>query len=72
MTDIDEMRSQVMKQLQYLFDFDSASFYLASQVRENELERPAGIGYELKDMEAYIHEFKNLDYSEGLMFTGKI
>lgn len=71
MEDIDEMRTHVMKQLKYLFDFDSASFYLASQVRENELERPVGICYDRKDMEDYIHEFKNLDYSEGLMFIGK-
>lgn len=71
MEDIDEMRMQVMKHLRYLIDFDSASFYLASVSMENELERPVGIGYTLEDMEDYIHEFKNLDYSEGLMLTGK-
>ena len=69
MDDIDEMRMQIMKQLRYLIDFDSSSFYLAAG-RENELERPVGIGYSVEDMKDYINEFKNMDYSKGLMLTG--
>mgnify|MGYP000070685306 CR=1 FL=1 len=70
MDDIDEMRMQIMKQLRNLIDFDSSSFYLAAAGKENELERPVGIQYSVEDMKDYINEFKNLDYSKGLMLTG--
>lgn len=69
--DIDEMRMAVMKQLGYLIDFDSTSFYITEPEDEKRLTRPVGIGYELSDMQEYVNHFKNLDYSEGLMFTGK-
>jgi len=69
--DLDEMRLSVMKQLGYLIEFDSSSFYITSARDEQQLERPVGIQYSLEDMYAYVNHFKDLDYSEGLMFTGK-
>lgn len=68
---LDDMRIAIMTQMQYLFDFDSASFYIASTFEANKLERPVGIDYKKEDMDDYISRFKDLDYSEGLMFTGK-
>lgn len=66
-----EMRLSIMKRLKNLIDFDSASFYLAAPFNEKELIGPVGIAYSLEDMNAYISQFKNMDYSEGLMFTGQ-
>ena len=54
-----------------MIDFDSASFYLTAPGDVNTLERPVGLGYSLEDMNAYLTKFKDMDYSEGLMFTGK-
>lgn len=68
---LDEMRLSVMKQLGYLIDFDSSSFYITSVLDEQQLERPVGLHYSMEDMYAYVNHFKDLDYSEGLMFTGK-
>ncbi|MDD3220577.1 MAG: LuxR C-terminal-related transcriptional regulator [Lachnospiraceae bacterium] len=69
--ELDEMRLAVMKQLGYLIDFDSSSFYITLPNDEKELTRPVGINYAVEDMEEYIHHYKNMDYSEGMMFTGK-
>lgn len=68
---MDEMRQVLIHQLGFLIDFDSASFYLASAENANELECPVGVNYSEKDMNEYITHFKDMDYSEGLMFTGK-
>lgn len=60
-----------MKQLGYLIDFDSLFFLYYLPNDEKELTRPVGINYAVEDMEEYIHHYKNMDYSEGMMFTGK-
>lgn len=65
------MRSDVIRQLQYLIDFDSASFYVTDVWNEEELTSPVGLNYDEKDMYEYIKQFKKMDYSEGLMYTGK-
>ncbi|OLR59746.1 hypothetical protein BHF70_09065 [Anaerostipes sp. 494a] len=70
-SDEKQMRLSIMKRLENLIDFDSASFYLASPFNEKELTEPVGIEYSLEDMNDYVSHFKNMDYSEGLMFTGK-
>lgn len=69
--DMDEMREALIHQLGFLLDFDSASFYLTSPEDMNTLERPVGLNYSAKDMNEYLTRFKDMDYSEGLMFTGK-
>lgn len=69
--DLDEMRMSVMEHLHYIIQYDSASFYIVSPTDSDCLIRPVGINYETEDMLQYINTFKKLDYSEGLMFTGK-
>lgn len=66
-----EMRLKVMDMLGYLIDFDSASFYIVKGNNPRELTAPIGIHYTRADMEDYINIYKNIDYSEGLMYTGK-
>lgn len=69
--DFDEMRYVIMKQLVSIIDFDSSSFYVVENKANKELGRPVGINYSSKDMKEYLQVFKNLDYSTGLMSTGK-
>lgn len=69
--DLDEMRLSIMEHLHYLIPYDSASFYIVSPTDPDSLIRPVGINYEFDDMMQYVNTFKKLDYSEGLMFTGK-
>ena len=69
--DIDEMRLEIMRQLSYIIQYDSASFYLVDADNEHELCRPVGINYSDEDMQDYINRFKDIDYSEGLMYTGR-
>lgn len=69
--DLDEMRLSIMEHLHYLLPYDSASFYIVSPTEPDRLMSPVGINYEPEDMMQYINTFKKLDYSEGLMFTGK-
>lgn len=68
--DIDAMRIEIMEQLKHLIDFDSSSFYLSQQDGDG-LCRPVGIAYSKEDMVEYINRFQKVDYSEGLMATGK-
>jgi len=67
----DAMRMEVMRQLGHLIPYDSSSFYLSCPGRPEQLMRPLGINYPLEDMESYIQKFCHIDYSEGLMMTGK-
>lgn len=69
--DLDKMRLAVMKQLKYLFDYDSASFYTVLSKNSNEIGNPVGINYSVQDMNEYLQVFKEVDYSKGLMSTGK-
>lgn len=69
--DIDEMRLEIMRQLSYIIQYDSASFYLVDADNEHELCHPVGINYSDEDMQDYINRFKDIDYSEGLMYTGR-
>lgn len=69
--DFDEMRYVIMKQLGDLIDFDSSSFYVVANKKDKELGRPVGIDYAAEDMQDYLKVFKDVDYSKGLMSTGK-
>lgn len=68
---IDEMRLNIMEQFHYLFDFDSASFYTVISKSKKDIGNPIGINYSISDMNNYLHIYKELDYSKGLMSTGK-
>lgn len=69
--DIDEMRLAIINQLNYLIDFDSASFYITSSKSSSEIGNPVGVNYSVDEMNEYLNVFKNVDYSKGLMSTGK-
>ncbi len=69
--DLDEMRMALMTGLGHLIDYDAASFYIVSTNDKNDLCSPLGINYSTADMLDYIHKYKNIDYSEGLMSAGK-
>jgi DNA-binding CsgD family transcriptional regulator len=69
--DLNEMQLAVMKQLKFLIDFDSASFYTVLSKGTAEIGNPVGINYSLSDMNKYLQVFKEVDYSKGLMSTGK-
>lgn len=67
--DFSEMRMMVIKQMKNFFDFDSASFYIADS--SGHLSEPLGIGYAKSDMDLYLNVFQSIDYSKGLMDSGK-
>lgn len=69
--DTDEMRETIMKQIGDIISFDSASFYVTKSLSCKELEKPLGINYSREDMMDYLTVFKDVDYSKGLMTTGK-
>lgn len=70
-SNIDDMRLAIIKQIKYLFDFDSASFYTVLSLNTSEIGHPIGINYPINEMEEYLKVFKEVDYSKGLMSTGK-
>ena len=69
--DFDEMRTYLIQQLTYLIDFDSASFYMSNPEKPRELIRPVGWNFSMENMQQYIDSQKKIDYSEGMMYTGK-
>ncbi len=70
-SDLDEMRMALMTGLGHLIEYDAASFYIVSSNNKNELCAPIGINYSTEGMLDYVHKYKNIDYSEGLMSAGK-
>lgn len=70
-SDTDEMRMALMTGLGHLIEYDAASFYIVSAKDKNELCSPIGINYSTDDMLDYVHKYKDIDYSEGLMSAGK-
>ena len=71
MKDFDEMRLYLIQQLRYMIDFDAASFYISNPAKPRELIRPVGYNFSMENMESYINGLKKIDYSEGMMYTGK-
>lgn len=69
--ELQTMQLNIMEQLKFLFDFDGASFYTVIDTKTNEIGNPVGINYSVTDMEKYLKVFKEVDYSKGLMTTGK-
>lgn len=66
-----EMRFNLLSQLKDLFDYDSASFFMASQKHQRTLENPVGYHYPEEQLTEYIINQDELDYSEGITFTGE-
>jgi DNA-binding CsgD family transcriptional regulator len=66
-----DMRKQLMQKLSLLIPFTGATFYLADVTDSTKMSHP--IAYNLPDefCEQYIENYQSLDYSRGLLFTGK-
>lgn len=59
----DEMRRAVLEFLQYLIPCSFSTFYLASAKNPYELERPIGIGVKEDDLQTYLDQYQELDYT---------
>jgi DNA-binding CsgD family transcriptional regulator len=57
--------------MQLLIDFDAASFYLPKTDNEQVLESATLFNLEPQFGEHYLEKYDSLDYSRGLMFTGR-
>lgn len=66
--DFDAMRYELLGQLRMLIDFDSADFYLASEEEDKLLCSPVSFNCDGD----YSEEYENLDYSRGIMCSGKM
>lgn len=66
-----EMRNTFLAQLKEIIDFDSAAFILSSTNDYHKLVDSVTYNYPRKEIEYYLNNQKSLDYSEGLMFSGK-
>ncbi len=63
----DEMRKQVLIDLKFIVDYDAADFYLSSGNGSFHLSEP--VTYKIHDDVA--KQYENIDYSRGIMQTGK-
>ena len=65
------MRKNFLTQMGLILDFDSADFYIASELNSHTLINPVFYNYEPKTDENYMDKYDSIDYSRGLMFGGK-
>lgn len=65
------MREQLMNKLNLFLPFDAASFYLSSYEDDQKLCSPLLYNLDEKFGENYLANYEHLDYSKGLMFTGR-
>lgn len=65
------MRKNFLTQMGLILDFDSADFYIASELNSHTLTNPVFYNYKPKEDEDYMDKYDSLDYSRGLMFGGK-
>lgn len=65
------MRRNFLTQMALVLDFDSADFYIASELNSHTLTAPVFYNYKPKEDENYMEKYDGLDYSRGLMFGGK-
>lgn len=68
---LQEMRSIFLVQLKDIIDFDSATFILSSSNDSHKLVDSVTYNYPETEVEFYLNNQKDLDYSEGIMFSGK-
>ncbi len=66
-----EMRNIFLVQLKEIIDFDSGTFILSSSSDTHKLVDYVTYNYPETEIEFYINNQKDLDYSEGIMFSGK-
>lgn len=65
------MRKNFLTQMALILDFDSADFYIASELNSHILTNPVFYNYKPKSDENYMDKYDSVDYSRGLMFGGK-
>ena len=65
------MREQLIAQLSFLLDFDGSTFYLASPQNDQQLTSPVVVNIDPVFGQKYLACYDQLDYSKGLMFTGR-
>lgn len=65
------MRRNFLTQMGLILDFDSADFYIASELNSHILTKPVFYNYKPKSDEDYMEKYDGIDYSRGLMFGGK-
>jgi len=65
------MRKNFLTQMALILDFDSADFYIPSELNSHTLVGPVFYNYKPKADEEYMDKYDSIDYSRGLMFGGK-
>lgn len=71
MPDYREMRIALLEMLDTLIPFQQASFYLASKEKEHRLADPVGKGIPQSELQRYIEEYEDLDYTRWVFMSGK-
>ena len=73
MPDCREMRATVLEMLETLIPFDSATFYLASKEKDkgHHLTDPVGKGIPQTELQRYIDDYEDQDYTRWLFMNGK-
>jgi len=71
MPDYREMRIALLEMLDTLIPFQQASFYLASKEKEHRLADPVGKGIPQSELQRYIDEYEDIDYTRWVFMSGK-
>lgn len=69
--DFDKMRTHLLKQLKKIIDFDAADFFVVKKIGSSKLCSPVGLNQTMESMYEYINSLVKIDYSTGLMATGR-
>lgn len=67
----DEMRITLLEILDALIPYNQASFYLASNNRNQFLSKPIGKGIPHSELQRYIDDYEAQDYTRWLFMNGK-
>ncbi len=67
----DEMRLSVLNLLKPIMFYRQASFYLASNQPEHLLCKPVGVNVSPEQLQQYIDEYEDIDYTRWIFISGK-
>lgn len=67
----DEMRMTFLEALQMLVHYNQSSFYLASDNKDHILAKPLGVGISDSELQRYIDEYEDKDYTRWIFMSGK-
>lgn len=71
MADYRQMRITLLEMLDTLIPYQQASFYLASKEKEHRLADPVGKGIPQSELQRYIDEYEDKDYTRWIFMSGK-